>query len=75
MKKLNKSNTIDEQLIASECQIMMYFDHPNIVKTYELYQNAKHYFIVYEYLSGGEILNQISKEKFLSEQKVATYIK
>ena len=54
---------------------MIYFDHPNIVKIYELYQNAKHYYIVYEYLSGGEILNQISKEKFLSEQKVSTYIK
>lgn len=36
-------------------------DHPNIVKIYELFQDAKHFYIIYEYLNGGELYSLIAK--------------
>ncbi|CAD8137025.1 unnamed protein product [Paramecium octaurelia] len=75
MKKIIKSQKINEKLIANECQIMMYFDHPNIVKIYELFQDSSHFYIVYEYLSGGELLELLNKKKELKEQQIANYIK
>ena len=34
-------------------------DHPNIVKVLEFYQNEKYFFIVTEFLEGGELFDRI----------------
>ena len=43
-------------------------DHPNIVKVLEFYQNDKYFFIVTEYLEGGELFDRISDNNTVSEE-------
>jgi calcium-dependent protein kinase len=39
--------------------ILKNLDHPNIVKLYELYQDEKFYYLITEYLTGGELFDRI----------------
>jgi serine/threonine protein kinase len=42
-------------------------DHPNIVKLYDVYEDAKYMHIIMEYLSGGELFDEIVKVGAYSE--------
>lgn len=55
--------------------ILKNLDHPNIVKLYELYQDTTSYYLVTEYLSGGELFDRIKKMSYFSERKAADYIR
>jgi calcium-dependent protein kinase len=51
--------------------ILKNLDHPHIVKLYELYQDETNYYLITEYLSGGELFERIKKMNFFSEKKAA----
>ena len=53
----------------NEVEIMKNIDHPHIVKIYEYFEDAKHIFIIMEYLSGGELFDKIKKSEYISEDK------
>ena len=55
--------------------ILKNLDHPNIVKLYELYQDTNSYYLVTEYLAGGELFDRIKKMSYFSERKAAEYIR
>jgi calcium-dependent protein kinase len=55
--------------------ILKNLDHPNIVKLYDLYQDTTSYYLVTEYLSGGELFDRIKKMSYFSERKAADYIR
>ena len=38
-----------------EIEILKTLDHPNVIKFYEAYENKTNYFIVQEYLDGGDL--------------------
>lgn len=65
----------DEQQLFAELNILKEIDHPNIVKLYELYQDEKFYYLITEYLSGGELFDRIQKKKHFSEQDAAKYMR
>ena len=73
MKKLSKADlTEDETLkLVEEVAVLRKLDHPNIVKVLEFYQNSKYFFIVTEYLSGGELFDRIMDCEFFSEHSAA----
>jgi calcium-dependent protein kinase len=48
--------------------ILKNLDHPNIVKLYELYQDQTNYYLVTEYLCGGELFDRIKKLNNFSER-------
>ena len=60
-----------EQEMFNEVALLKDMDHPNILKLFELYQDDKNYFLVTEYLTGGELLDKVAKTKFLSEKLAA----
>lgn len=71
IKIINKSNMKQEQINSTlkEIAIMRQLDHPNIVNLYN-YQNSsdsKYCFLFLEFISGGEIFNQIIKYTYFSE--------
>lgn len=76
MKEIPKSNLSPEQhaQILNEINILIRLDHPNIMKIYEVVESQKSYHIICEYLSGGELLDHLIKEKLFSEVKIARYI-
>ena len=62
-------------MLFNEYNILRDVDHPNIIKIFELWEDDVYYYIVTEYLSGGEIYKSISKRTKFTEIDCATIIK
>ena len=45
------------------------FNHPNVISVSEIFQDKEAYYTVMEYCEGGELLNYIAINKYLSEEK------
>ncbi|CAD8067892.1 unnamed protein product [Paramecium primaurelia] len=73
MKAIRKDSLFEEeeQKLFQEMNILKDLDHPNIVKLCELFQDEKYYYLVTEYLQGGELFDRIQKAKTFSEKDAA----
>ena len=54
--KLDKKT---EELFKNEIEILKKLDHPNLLKIYEFYEDAKRYYLVTELCSGKELFDEI----------------
>jgi len=45
----------EEQELNSELMLLSSVDHPNIVKLLDVYEDEKHFFLVMELMTGGEV--------------------
>ncbi len=54
---------------------MRYFDHPNIVKLYEVLESSSDIFVVMEYVSGGELFEVVAQKGKLSESEARFYFR
>ena len=54
----------DSIRIRREIKILQMMNHPNIIKTYKVTENAKNYYIIMEYCNGGELFNYIVEKAF-----------
>ena len=45
----------------------MFLDHPNIVKLYGFFDDATNFYIIMEYMDGGNLFGLIKKQKKLTE--------
>ena len=59
----------------NEVDILRKADHPNIIRLYEFYEDEKHYHLVTEYISGGELFDFIIKSKMFSEGIAANFLR
>lgn len=57
--------------MLAECRVLNSIDHPNILKTYELYQDRKRFYMTMEYCEGGMLFDRITQRGNLSENVVA----
>ncbi|CAG9321967.1 unnamed protein product [Blepharisma stoltei] len=75
MKELPRSKMTQEASVQmlSEVEILRNLDHPNIMKVYELIESKKSYFIITEFLTGGDLFDKIVKKQNLSEKIAAEY--
>ena len=66
VKMLKDDATDDMQSdFEREALILSEFDHPNIVKLHDVYEDEKYFFLIMELMTGGELFDQIlTKEKF-----------
>jgi calcium-dependent protein kinase len=69
--KIVKSRDDNMGLLNNEINIVKELDHPNIIKLYEYFQERRNYYLIYEYLPGGELFDKIKKEKCMSEMQAA----
>ena len=46
---------------------MSEIDHPNVIKMYELYEGHKHFYVVLELLTGGELFKKLCEDENFSE--------
>eukprot|EP00826_Nyctotherus_ovalis_P055974 TRINITY_DN748_c0_g12_i1.p1 TRINITY_DN748_c0_g12~~TRINITY_DN748_c0_g12_i1.p1 ORF type:complete len:315 (-),score=82.99 TRINITY_DN748_c0_g12_i1:766-1710(-) len=62
-----------EASLMQEIAILKSLDHPNIVKLNEFFNDERYYYLVTEFVEGGELFDEIAKRGSLSE-KVASHI-
>jgi len=77
MKSIKKEALFieDEDKLFAEMSILKDLDHPNTVKLYELYQDDRFYYLITEFLEGGELFEKIQKMKHFSERSAAQILR
>jgi calcium-dependent protein kinase len=73
--KIIKKAEQDEDKFFLEVDILTKLSHPNIMRIYEFYDDAKHFYIVSELCSGGELFEQISEKGQFTEKEAAQILK
>ena len=63
-----------EGRLRSEVRMLSLLDHPNILKIHELYEDKQYFYLVSEALTGGYLMDYLTREKNLSEQLAAKII-
>lgn len=61
--------------LISEVQILTSLDHPHIMKIYEMFEDKNKYYIVAEFLEGGELFDRIIENDHFSEKDAASIMK
>jgi len=61
--------------LLAEINVLKKLDHPNIIKLFEFFQDAKRFFLVTELCNGGELFDKIQSEQFFSEVDSANIMK
>ena len=79
VKEIDKNKTEhlggSKSRFISEVEIISRLDHPNIIKIYEMYEDAKKYYIVSELCTGGELFDYITGKGHLSESIAANIMR
>ena len=69
--KIIKKDTLllqdDDHKFLKEIEILKEIDHMNIIKIYEYYEDNDNYYLITEYISGGELYDTIIKWSFFDE--------
>ena len=63
MKIIDKEGSTSK----NEISILRKISHPNIVNIYEIFEDSKKYYIMYELLKGGELFDAITSNGFFNE--------
>merc|ERR1719453_2359818 len=72
--KIILKKELDEQSpvnVEEEIKIMKLFDHMNVVKLFEVYEDVIITYLVMEKLSGGELFDKLEREVVLTEKDAA----
>ena len=78
VKILDKNKIEDEidiERINREIEILSKIYHPNICQMYETYTTIHNYYLMMEYISGGDLFDYITKNKYLEENKACYYFR
>ena len=57
----------ERKKLKNEAEILRQMDHPNIIKLYEIFEDKKYYYIIMEFLTGGELFEKITDEDFYGD--------
>lgn len=70
IKIIDKSSMSSSQIdsVFKEISIMRRLDHPNVVKLYNYINTESYTMLMIEFISGGELFNQIVKYTYFSEE-------
>lgn len=69
-----KANKKDLSIFLKEIELLKLIDHPYLVNFHEVYEDSKKFYIVLEYLEGGELMNKLEyNPKGLSEAVAKKY--
>jgi calcium-dependent protein kinase len=62
-REILESSEKRKSMLLNEYYLLKQIDHSHIIKIFELWQDDVYYYIITEYLEGGEIYKTISKRK------------
>ena len=76
--KIMKKSTMDSsdlELVRTEIEILKICQHPNIIRLYNVFENADYLYIIMEYCSGGDLFSYLENRSFrVSEKRASTII-
>ena len=49
--------------------MMKALDYPNIIKLYDFYEEARKYYLVLEYMGGGELFDRLLQKEVYTENE------
>lgn len=74
IKIIKKSSLVAQQLDTEykikEAALLRKFDHPNIIKCFEVFEDSFNYYMPLEYCQGGSIFKRFIEKKDLNEEKI-----
>ena len=76
IKILEKSLIMDKESlerIKKEIKYLKYFNHPHIIQIYEVKEDFRNFYIIMEYITGGELFNYIIKNEKLNEKEASFF--
>jgi calcium-dependent protein kinase len=74
MKKSSMDSS-DLELVRTEIETLKICQHPNIIRLYNVFENADYLYIIMEYCSGGDLFSYLENRNFrLSEKRASTII-
>ena len=59
--------------MLNEVQILHKLNHGNILKFFNWYESRNHIWLIFEYCTGGDLLNLITQDKTLPEDMVLAF--
>ncbi|OMJ70581.1 hypothetical protein SteCoe_31417 [Stentor coeruleus] len=71
LKKDLMRSELEKTFLLKEISILKSLDHPNIIRTYEFFEDLKHMYLIMEYCSGGELFTEILKRQNFCEGDAA----
>ena len=76
--KIMKKSTMDSsdlELVRTEIEILKICQHPNIIRLYNVFENADYLYIIMEYCAGGDLFSYLENRHFrLTEKRASTII-
>jgi calcium-dependent protein kinase len=79
VKLINKASlpaeVIRHRLIQKQFNLILSLNHPSILKLYEFYEDRGNYFIVMEYVQGGDLFEKLKKVQYFTETAAARIMK
>lgn len=48
-------------LMRNELTVLERCDHPHITRVFELMEDSNHFYVVMEFLAGGDLMGQVEK--------------
>ncbi|CRG96276.1 calcium-dependent protein kinase 6, putative [Plasmodium gallinaceum] len=68
--KILKKKSMKNVKINEEINVLIYLDHPNIIKIFDVYENIDCTYIVMELCEGGELMNKIKNSEKFNEKYI-----
>eukprot|EP01036_Dinobryon_divergens_P029071 gene29071-38125_t len=65
----------DEEALRNEVAILENLKHPNIVRQLDFFEEPQTYYIVLEYLTGGELFDRIVSKQYYNEKEARDCVK
>lgn len=65
----------DVAALTLEVAILKQMQHPHIVKLFAVYQESAYYYLVTEFMAGGELFDRIVEKNFYSEREARELVK
>jgi calcium-dependent protein kinase len=74
-KRIRKKDVKDKKAFEREVELQKAMDHPNICRLYDVYQDAKMYYLCLEMCRGGELFDRIIEAQHFGEDTVGLLAK